>query len=149
MSKDFFTIEQKEKIVAAIKQAELDTSGEIRVHIENHCKDDVLDRAAGVFALLKMHKTELRNGVLFYFAVEDRKFAILGDKGINAKVPENFWNKIQEMMTSHFSQGEFTEGLVNGISESGAQLKNYFPYQSNDVNELDDDISFGKTNSDE
>lgn len=144
MTENFFTTEQKEKIVSSIKQAELDTSGEVRVHLESKCKGDVLDRASAVFALLKMHKTELRNGVLFYFAVEDRKFAILGDSGINAKVPENFWNKIQVMMTTHFAQGEFTEGLVNGIAESGAQLKKYFPYQSDDVNELDDEISFGK-----
>ena len=144
MTENFFSTEQKELIVSSIKQAELDTSGEIRVHLESNCKGEVLDRASAVFALLKMHETELRNGVLFYFAIEDRKFAILGDKGINAKVPEDFWNKIQEMMTSHFSQGEFTEGLVNGIVESGVQLKKYFPYQSDDVNELDNEISFGK-----
>jgi len=144
MLENFFTTEQKEEIVGSIKNSELNTSGEIRVHLESNCKGDVLDRAAQVFALLKMHETELRNGVLFYFAVEDHKFAILGDSGINTKVPKDFWNKIQENMSEKFSQGNFTEGLVNGISEAGNQLKKYFPYQSDDVNELDDEISFGK-----
>jgi uncharacterized membrane protein len=87
-----FSKEQKELIVKAIKDAELNTSGEIRVHIENNCPEDVMDRAAYWFAELKMHKTELRNGVLFYLAFNDRKFAILGDIGVNTVVPENFWN---------------------------------------------------------
>ena len=147
MAKDFFTEEQKTNIVDAIKKAELNTSGEVRVHIEDRCKADVLDRAATVFALLKMHKTKLRNGVLFYLAVKDRKFAILGDSGINAKVPENFWNDIKEMMAKHFSKGNFAEGLSEGILKAGEQLKKYFPYQSDDINELDDEISFGKTES--
>ena len=90
-----------------------------------------------------MNKTELRNGVLFYLAVKSRKFAILGDSGINAKVPEDFWDKIKEDMAAHFKKGEFTEGLVKGIEEAGKSLKAYFPYKSDDVNELSDDISFG------
>ena len=145
MSKDFFTEEQKAQIVNSIKQAELNTSGEVRVHIENNCKVDVLDRASTVFAMLKMHKTKLRNAVLFYLAVKDRKFAILGDSGINAKVPENFWNEIKELMAEQFAQGNFADGLSQGIIKAGEQLTKYFPYQSDDVNELDDEISFGKT----
>lgn len=131
-------------IVEAIKQAEHNTSGEIRVHIEKKCKIDVLDRAANVFAMLKMHKTELRNGVLFYLSVEDRKFAILGDVGINIKVPENFWDSVKNTVLEQFKQGNQTEGLIQGILMAGEKLKAHFPYQKDDVNELSDEISFGK-----
>ena len=92
---DFFTPAQKTAMVAAIRQAEKDTSGEIRIHFENHCRKNVLDRAAQVFADLKMHKTALRNGVLIYVALEDKQLAILGDAGINAKVPDHFWDDIK------------------------------------------------------
>jgi len=142
--KDFITEADKKSIVDAIKEAELNTSGEIRVHIESSCKGDVLDRAAYLFKKLQMHKTEQRNGVLFYLAYKDHKFAILGDGGINQKVPDNFWNRIKEKMTEKFSEGKFAEGLAEGIKESGEQLKTHFPYQSNDVNELSDEISFGE-----
>ncbi|MDN5292688.1 MAG: hypothetical protein PWQ06_2927 [Anaerophaga sp.] len=138
-----FTEEQKAEIVNAIKEAELNTSGEIRVHIEKNCPEDVLDRAAFIFEKLKMHKTKLRNGVLFYLAVQDRKFAILGDAGINAKVPEGFWDNIKETMLNHFKNGEFTRGLSEGIKMTGEQLKKHFPWKSDDVNELSDEISFG------
>lgn len=123
--------------------AELDTSGEIRVHVEGHCKVDVLDCAAYWFKKLKMHKTALRNGVLFYLAVNDRKFAILGDAGINSKVPENFWEMNKEHMKSKFVAGQFADGLAEGILMAGEQLKTHFPYQADDTNELSDDISFG------
>lgn len=148
MASKFFNTDQKQQIISAIKDAELDTSGEIRVHIENHCKREVLDRAATVFALLKMHKTKLRNGVLFYLSIEDHKFAILGDGGINAVVPDDFWNNIKEMMQQKFKEGDFTAGLSSGIKMTGEQLKAHFPYQSDDINELDDEISFGEVNSD-
>ena len=140
---NFFSKEEKEVIKSAVKEAELNTSGEIRVHIDNHCKEDVMDRAAWWFEKLEMHKTELRNGVLFYLAVKDHKFAILGDAGINAKTPDNFWDTIKEEMQNHFLKGEFSEGLSNGILKAGEQLKKQFPYESDDVNELSDDISFG------
>lgn len=143
MDINMFTEEQKAEIVNAIKEAELNTSGEIRVHIEKNCPEDVLDRAAFIFEKLKMHKTKLRNGVLFYLAVQDRKFAILGDAGINAKVPEGFWDNIKETMLNHFKNGEFTRGLSEGIKMTGEQLKKHFPWKSDDVNELSDEISFG------
>lgn len=136
--------EEKKRIVDAIKQAELNTSGEVRVHIESHCKKDVLDRAADVFALLKMHKTQLRNGVLFYLAIKDKQFAVLGDAGINSLVPENFWEEVKDEMLLHFKQGNFAVGLVNGITMAGEKLKQHFPYQKDDINELPDEISFGK-----
>lgn len=143
-SKNFFSQEQEKVILLAIRGAELDTSGEIRVHIENSCSGDVLDRAANIFDKLQMQKTQLRNGVLIYLAVENRKFAILGDAGINAVVPENFWDDIKLTMLSHFREGKFTEGLVEAISRAGEQLKKHFPFQKDDVNELPDDLSFGK-----
>lgn len=141
---NFFTKDQKEQIKQAIARAELNTSGEIRLHVENRCKIDVLDCAAGWFEKLKMHKTEKRNGVLFYLAVKDRKFAIIGDAGINAVTPENFWDDIKEAVLTHFSQDKFAEGLIRGIDMAGEQLKKHFPYQSDDKNELPDEISFGK-----
>jgi uncharacterized membrane protein len=140
----FFTDDEKTKITDAIKTAELNTSGEIRVHVEGKCSHDVLDCAAYWFEKLKMHKTELRNGVLFYLAIDDRKFAILGDGGINAKVPEDFWENIKEHMLSRFKESQFADGLAEGILMAGEQLKKHFPYQSDDVNELSDEISFGK-----
>jgi uncharacterized membrane protein len=140
---NFFSKAQKELIKGAVKEAELNTSGEIRVHVDNQCKEDVLDRAAWWFAKLEMQKTEQRNGVLFYLAVKDRKFAILGDSGINAVTPDDFWDNIKEKMAGRFSQGDFSGGLNEGILMAGQALKEHFPYQKGDVNELSDEISFG------
>jgi uncharacterized membrane protein len=144
MAENLFSQEDKNRIVSAIAAAEMATSGEIQVHIENHCGSDVLDRAAEVFETLKMHKTKERNAVLFYLAVADHKFAILGDSGINKVVPENFWEKIKEDMAKSFKEYAFTEGLSNAIQACGQQLKTHFPYdKKGDVNELPDEISFG------
>ncbi len=140
----YFTKENKLQIANAIRVAELNTSGEIRVHIEKFCKGDVLDQAAYIFEKLEMHKTQLRNGVLFYVAIEDQKFAILGDSGINQKVPTNFWEKAKEVVLLNFKDGNLTEGLTKGILMAGEQLKEHFPYMNDDKNELSDDISFGK-----
>lgn len=141
---NFFSKEEKARLKQAIKEAELNTSGEIRLHIDNRCKIDVLDCAASWFKKLKMHETAQRNGVLFYLAVKDRKFAILGDAGINAVTPEDFWDTIKNEMLLLFADNKFTDGLVRGISMTGEKLKEHFPYQSDDVNELPDDISFGE-----
>lgn len=138
----YFTSEQKDAMVAAIQQAEKDTSGEIRIHFENHTRKAVLDRAAQVFAELKMHKTAQRNGVLVYVALEDHKLAILGDAGINAKVPADFWDEIKNRMVEKFKAGEVCEGVCEAVIAAGEQLKAFFPYQADDVNELPDDISF-------
>jgi len=141
---NFFSKEEKKQITDAIAAAELNTSGEVRLHVEGRCKIDVLDRAAYVFSKLKMHETAQRNGVLFYLAVYDRKFAILGDAGINQLVPENFWDEIKETMLALFKEKKFAEGLSKGILMAGEHLKANFPYQSDDVNELSDEISFEK-----
>ena len=145
MASQLFNREQQASILKAIQEAEKDTSGEVQVHIENRCKKATMDRAVEVFAMLKMHNTKLRNGVLFYLAVEDHKFAILGDAGINSVVPADFWESIKENMQKHFKEGRFTEGLSQGILEAGKQLHKHFPYDGKaDKNELSDDISFGK-----
>lgn len=140
----FFSREQQSMILAAVGEAEKETSGEIRVHIETRCPDDVLDRAAWIFKKLGMHKTAERNGVLFYLAVEDKKFAVIGDAGINAKVPAGFWDCVKELLKNEFVAGRFTEGLSEGIKLAGRQLKSHFPHKADDRNELSDEISFDK-----
>ena len=138
----FFSKDEQEKILAAIKEAENETSGEIRVHLETNMSGSVLDRAAWIFKKLGMHTTADRNGVLFYLSVRNRKFAVIGDKGINEKVEENFWDSTIAILQDHFSKGRFADGLVEGILMAGSQLKKYFPHKKDDVNELSDEISF-------
>lgn len=140
----YFTEEDKLQIKNAIRVAESNTSGEIRVHVEKFCKGEVLDHAAYIFERLEMHKTDLRNGVLFFLAMEDRKFAILGDVGINQKVPENFWEGITNHVIEKLKEGKFAVGISEGIVKAGEQLKMHFPYKNDDVNELSDEISFGE-----
>ena len=143
-AKDFFTEAQKLQIQQIIAAAERNTSGEIRVHVDNTCKIDVLDQAANIFHELKMDATVLRNGILFYLAIKDQKFAIIGDQGINEKVPAGFWDNIKETMLSYFKQQQFTEGLSKGIEMAGEKLKIYFPLQQDDTNELSNEVSFEK-----
>jgi uncharacterized membrane protein len=140
--KDFFTDIQQRDIQLAIENAELNTSGEIRVHLTKNCKQDVLKKSKQVFEKLKMHQTELRNGVLIFLAVEDRKFAIIGDKGINDLVEANFWDSIRNQMIEEFKKEQFTVGLCQGIEMIGKKLKTNFPHQKDDTNELTNDISF-------
>jgi uncharacterized membrane protein len=141
-AKDFFTTADQEQIIQAIREAEKETSGEIRVHLEEYCKEEPVARAAELFAELKMTATAQRNGVLFYLALADHKFAIYGDTGINEKVPEHFWEDIRDLMQDHFKAGRFTQGLSEGIVLAGQQLKAHFPYHKDDKNELDDSISY-------
>ena len=144
MSKEvFLTPEEEQEIVAAITMAEKETSGEIRVHIENTSSIAAFDRALLVFEELKMHETELKNGVLIYLAVSDKAFAICGDKGINDLVTPDFWDTTKDVMVSHFKQNQFKQGLIEGILRAGEQLKTYFPWQEGDVNELSNEISKG------
>jgi len=141
---NFFNKEEKEQIIQAIKDAEHQTSGEIRLHLESHCKGDALERAVQMFEKLKMHETQLHNGTLIYLAVKDRKFAIFGDEGINEIVPDNFWEDVKEAMRGAFQKDNFLEGLTRGIHLVGEKLKENFPYQDDDINELPDDISVGE-----
>jgi uncharacterized membrane protein len=140
----FLSKEEERQVVQAIQSAEHQTGGEIRVHIESVCKGNVLDRAAWLFKSLKMQETALRNGVLIYLSTSDRKFAIIGDAGINAVVPAGFWDDVKDLMISNFSTGNLAQGFVLGIGKVGEKLKEFFPYQKDDTNELPDEISYGK-----
>ncbi|MGI4867168.1 MAG: TPM domain-containing protein [Janthinobacterium lividum] len=136
---------QEAALVAAIQAAELRTSGEIRLHLEDKCPTpEPLDRAAQVFAELKMHQTKLRNGVLFYLAWQSRQFAVVGDMGINSVVPDEFWESVKETVVDQFRQEQYVQGLDRGIRLVGEQLRQLFPYDAaTDTNELDDSISYG------
>ena len=132
-------------IVEAIRSAELATSGEVRVHMESRCEEDnPLDRAAWIFQELGMEKTALRNGVLVYVALKSRQFCIIGDAGINGVVPADFWDSAKDLMLKEFAQGHIAQGIASGINRVGVLLKEKFPYQDDDVNELPDAISYGK-----
>lgn len=138
----FFTRDQQSQIREAIKEAEKETSGEIRVHIETKLNENVFDRAAWIFRRIGMHATDDHNGVLFYLAVSSRKFAIIGDRGINEVVPDGFWDQIKMGLEDRFNKGQFTEGLIEGILLTGKQLRQHFPHKKGDINELPDEVSF-------
>jgi len=138
-----FTDEEQQRIREAIADAEKHTSGELRVCIEKTCSEEVLERAAKYFFQLDMQKTKLRNGVLIYVAVVDRKFAIIGDAGINQVVDTHFWDSTKEDMLEHFKTGDIVEGIVTGLKIAGDQLGKFFPYDlDSDANELSDDVAF-------
>ncbi len=137
-----FNDEEQQRIRTAIEDAEKHTSGQIRVCIEKTCSENVLDRAAKYFHQLDMHKTRLRNGVLIYVATVDRKFAIIGDAGINKVVPEDFWDDTRDDMLQHFKYGNLVEGIVTGLEIAGGHLQKFFPHKLDDNNELPDDIAF-------
>lgn len=137
---DIFNAVEQHEISHAVGLAENHTSGEIRVCVERLCESNPLDRAAYYFEKLGMDKTALKNGVLIYLAVDDKKFAIIGDKGIDAKVPEDFWEATKNIMSHHFREHQFIEGIVAGIHEAGQQLKHYFPVANDDINELPNEV---------
>ncbi len=138
---DFLTQAEEQEIVAAIRSAESNTSGEIRVHLERHTDLDAFARAKEIFHILKMDNTKEENGVLIYIAVDDHKFAICGDKGIDKKVPIGFWETTRDLMSAHFKGGRFKEGIIEGIQHAGKRLSMYFPWQHGDINELPDEIT--------
>jgi len=134
--------EQTTEIQEAIRFAEEQTSGEIRVHIDQKCSGDPVKRAIKVFKKLRMDTTEQRNGVLLYLSFSDRKLAIIGDEGINQLVPLDFWDSTKEQMILDFRNGEFTQGIVKAIGSAGKQLGQYFPLLENDENELSNEVTF-------
>lgn len=140
---EFLTPKEEQEIIAAIRTAEKNTSGEIRVHIEASSKKEHFERALEVFYLLKMGNTKDANAVLLYVAVNDKKFVIYGDKGINDVVPENFWNATKDTVQTQFKRGNFKQGIVEGILKAGEELQGHFPYQADDVDELSNEISKG------
>ena len=133
---------EEERIMHAINVAENHTSGEIRICIENKCPGDVIAQATKRFAELEMDKTALKNGVLIFLASDDKKFAIIGDEGINKKVPANFWEETKNIMAGFFKHGQFAEGLIAGIDRAGVQLKTFFPRSDNDINELPNEVVY-------
>ena len=139
----FLTEDEEQEIVQAILEAEKNTSGEIRVHIEPSAKIDHFSRAQQVFHLLKMNNTKDANGVLLYVAVKDKKFVIYGDKGIDKAVPKGFWESTKETIANHFKNGDFKTGIIEGVLKAGEELEAHFPWSHNDTNELSDAISKG------
>lgn len=139
----FLTKEEEQEIISAIRVAEKNTSGEIRVHIEATSDKGADERSLEVFHLLKMNNTKDANAVLIYVAVKDKKFVIYGDKGINEVVPKDFWNSTKDVMQSHFKKGHFKQGIVDGILKAGEELQAHFPWQIDDENELSNEISKG------
>ena len=138
----FFTEDEQKLVVDAIKTAETNTSGEIRVHLESICWGDAIERAKKVFTKLKMHETKEKNGILIYIATENHKMAVIGDAGIHAKLGAEYWDKIVQGLVSKFKEGHHGEGLAAAIVDCGDKLKQHFPYASDDKNELNDSISF-------
>lgn len=140
----FFTHEQQALIKAAIERAEHKTTGEIRLHIEGTCKGDPVQRAFYLFQRLHMHKTKYRNGILFYLAIDHKKFAVVGDEAIHQKVSDAFWEKVKNHIIEKFRNNMYTEGICEGIEMAGEELKKHFPHTTDKKNELPDEISFGK-----
>ncbi len=137
-----FTNEQQEQISSAIATAEKATSGEIRIAVDKNCPGDAFERATSYFAKLGMDKTSRHNGVLIYLAHEDRKFAIIGDRGINKVVPEDFWETTKVAMQAHFASGNLAQGIIAGIMLAGEKLATFYPFESGDINELPNEIVF-------
>ncbi len=137
----FLTAGEEQEIILAILEAEMDTSGEIRVHLESSAHTDHYTRAQEIFHLLKMDNTRQRNGVLIYIAVADHKFVICGDKGIDDVVPEGFWNNTRDIMAKYFLKGDYKNGIIAGIHSTGQELKAHFPWNADDRNELPDAIT--------
>jgi len=138
----FFSKKEKGRILEAVREAEKNTSGEIRVHLEYHAQEPVYGHAQKVFQRIGMTKTAQRNGVLIFLSTGNRKLAVLGDVGINEKVPEGFWNDVVHIMQEHFKQDKFAEGISEAVLRIGEKLKAYFPYEAHDKNELPDHISY-------
>jgi uncharacterized membrane protein len=143
--KEFFSKEENERIVAAIRNAEQCTSGEVRVFVESRCRFmDPIDRAVEIFSELKMEDTQDRNAVLVYVALKDRQLAIYGDKGINERTGEEYWLMEVGKMITHFNRENYAEGIRNCVIDIGKSLQQHFPYDKvTDKNELPDEIIFG------
>lgn len=140
---DFLTSKEEEEIVEAIRIAESNTSGEIRVHIERNCDIDVYERALDVFHILKMDNTKEQNGVLIYVAVDNKSFVIFGDQGINNIVGIDFWNTTRDKIATQFKSNNFKQGIIDGITEAGKVLSKHFPWKHGDRDELENTISKG------
>lgn len=139
--KKFFTAEEEEKILSAIRESEAKTSGEIRVHLAGHCRKSAYEDAVKVFEKLGMTGTTERNGILVFLALKDHQFAVIGDIGIHDKVPQDFWEKMRDAIQDDFQKGDFAKGLMEAIQVCGTELARYFPRKTDDRNELSDELS--------
>lgn len=146
-SNKFLTEKEEQRIVEAIQKAEHQTSGEIRIHIEDNCKQEPLVRAARIFHELGMDHTELQNGVLIYIASEDKKAAVYAGKGIHKQVEDGFWNDVLHILINHFKGQAFADGIEQAIQKVGDKLVELFPHQRGDVNELSNEISYNDSNA--
>ncbi len=140
--KIFFSAEESAKISNAIEQAEKRSSGEIRVHLQKKSKGDAFEAAKRIFEKIGMTKTAERNGVLFFISLQDKQFVLLGDKGIDEKVPANFWQSVKDLVLEKFKEEKYVEALVAGIEECGKKLADHFPYQKNDQDELSNEVTY-------
>lgn len=149
MASDLLTDEQEKHIIRQIQLAERETSGEIRVHIENRCPGDALVRAAEIFHDLGMDQTKQQNGVLIYIASDDHKAAVYAGKGIHTQVEDHFWNDVLQLLLNHFKKGEYEEGIADAVRETGKKLAEMYPSKRDDVNELSNDISYHDNSGEE
>lgn len=140
--KKLISSSDEKRLLKAIQLAELQTSGEIRVHIEKTCKGDALEECRKKFEHLKMHETKDRNGILFYLAIQSKSFAVWGDEGIHQKVNDEFWKSITDCAISYFKKNELLLGIEKAVEMCGEKLKAHFPLQSDDKNELSNNISY-------
>ena len=143
---EFITLAQREQVERAIVAAEMLTSGEIRVHLDQHIEEDVMDHAAFIFEALDMHRTRDRNGVLIYIVVGDRNMAVLGDVAIDKAVPHGFWDEVYHLLSTRFAAGEHVDGLCDAVTLVGQKLQQFFPLLPSDTNELPNTITVGKPN---
>lgn len=141
-SNELLTEEQEQHVIEAIKKAEKQTSGEIRVHIEHNCDREPLERAARIFHELGMDQTKLENGILIYIASEDHQAAVYAGKGIHEQVEDGFWSDVLNILVEHFKQGAFEKGIEEAVQKVGAKLEELFPYQRGSTNELSNEISY-------
>jgi uncharacterized membrane protein len=142
--KQFFNQDEEKLIMKAIRKAEIESSGEVRLYVESFCKKPTHERALEVFKKLKMHKTKERNAVLIYIAMEDRHFAIFGDEGIHQKMGYSFWNKEAESLKTYLKNGETVEGICQTVHDIGQVLKDFFPPNDDNGNELSDKPVYGR-----
>jgi uncharacterized membrane protein len=138
-----FRSDEEKHLVEAVAAVEKTTAAEIRIHVDRYCKGDPMLKAVNIFSHLKMEQTENRNGVLIFVAIDDRKFALYGDEGINKKVPKGFWESTRDKMLDEFQQGRMVEGISKGVLEAGKQLAKHFPQKPEDTDELSNEISYG------
>lgn len=140
--KHLLSPEEEQKVITAISQAENMSSGEIRVHISQGMDQNPMESTKLIFKQLKMYKTEQRNAVLIHLSFGSKNFAIYGDKGIHQKVGQDFWDETQQIMQQHFIKGEFVKGITKGVLSVGDKLKQYFPYNEGDINELPNEVTY-------